>query len=255
MTRVLVRDYETSGVPLFGGVPSEDPRQPHVIQAALGLYDVETRRLVQHFSGFVRPDGLREMPPEAFAVHGITLEQAMTGIPVVLFCRILVGLWARADYRVAHPKAFEDRMERISLKRSHGINPTVGFDAFADEYRAGDSRCTQSASTPIVNRQRKLDGGKSKTASLQEAYEYIVGRAIPGPQHDADQDMRNTADLWFALLDLEAGRRPPPDENYVWVGTPPAPPPDTPPAEPDRPPTLAERFGSKKPGGIFDVDD
>jgi len=256
MTRIFVRDYETSGVPIFSAVPSEDPRQPHIIEAGLALYDLESRERLMAWHGFVRPDGLEAMPPEAYGLHGITLEQAMTGIPRRLFVRILHSFSAAADYRVAHPKSFEDRMERITIKRCHADNPGDGLDAYADEYKARDSRCTQSRSTPLVNAQRKADGGKAKTASLQEAYEFIVGRPMPTPHHRAWSDMLNTADLWFALEDLQNGAMPPPDEtgigrSYGDHGK--ARPAAATAAPVDRPATLAERFGAK-PRSILDVD-
>jgi DNA polymerase III epsilon subunit-like protein len=80
MTQLLnVFDTETTGFPLFKE-PSDDPRQPHLVDIAALLHD-ELGNLVDSFEAIIRPDGWT-IPDEAAAIHGITNEMAMDmGIP------------------------------------------------------------------------------------------------------------------------------------------------------------------------------
>jgi DNA polymerase-3 subunit epsilon len=71
---ILGYDTETTGLPLWHD-PSDDPRQPHLIQLAMILFDMSGRE-VSRWSNLVKPGDGAVMAPEAFDAHGISLEQA-----------------------------------------------------------------------------------------------------------------------------------------------------------------------------------
>ena len=74
MKPILVFDVETTGLPLWNE-PSEDPRQPHLVQLAALLVDDDTRQVISTLDVIVRPDGWL-IPEDVAAVHGITTERA-----------------------------------------------------------------------------------------------------------------------------------------------------------------------------------
>lgn len=80
---ILHFDTETTGLPV-PGVPSDDPRHPHIVSlsAILDDDDGNQRRVM---SVIVRPDGYRlEDFPEAQNVHGITTDIATKyGVPLM----------------------------------------------------------------------------------------------------------------------------------------------------------------------------
>jgi DNA polymerase-3 subunit epsilon len=69
---ILGYDTETTGLPLWHN-PSDDPRQPHLIQLAMILFDMEGRE-VARWANLVKPGPDAVQAPEAFAAHGISLE-------------------------------------------------------------------------------------------------------------------------------------------------------------------------------------
>ena len=56
MPLIFVYDTETTGIPLFDQ-PSDDPRQPHIVEVAAGLFDMETGARFGEYHAIVRPDG------------------------------------------------------------------------------------------------------------------------------------------------------------------------------------------------------
>ena len=76
----LFYDTETTGLPDFKA-PSESAHQPHIVQLAALLVDMDTRETIQSMDVICRPDGWT-IPDEVAAVHGITTEHAAeVGIP------------------------------------------------------------------------------------------------------------------------------------------------------------------------------
>lgn len=72
---VLIYDTETTGLPLFKE-PSEDPRQPHLVELCGLLYDEASREIVDSYHTLIRPDGWT-IPDEVAEIHGITTERAL----------------------------------------------------------------------------------------------------------------------------------------------------------------------------------
>lgn len=75
MNLALFYDTETTGLPLFKE-PSEHPDQPHIVQLAACLVDLDTRKTIASMDVIVKPNGWT-IPAEVSAIHGITTEHAM----------------------------------------------------------------------------------------------------------------------------------------------------------------------------------
>ena len=202
MPLIFVYDTETTGIPLFDQ-PSDDPRQPHIVEVAAGLFDQETGARFGEYHAVVRPDGWT-IPDEVAAIHGITTERALAeGIPEAEMLGILDGLWSGNDVvvRVAHNEQFDARIARIAYKRFLG-------EAAADRWKAGKAECTARLSTPILAlpptaRMKVAKAFKHKTPTLAEAYRHFFGEDLVGA-HGALADMRACARVYFAIKAMGA---------------------------------------------------
>ena len=214
---INVWDTETTGLPLFND-PSEDPRQPHIVELAAILIDDKTREEKGLVHYIVRPDGWT-IPAEVAAIHGITQERAMDeGIPEWKVIREFHELNQQADLRVAHNGQFDDRIMRIGIKRfgdgctdnvSVGLEAWRGYtqeykDDLADAFKSRPSYCTMKNSTNILNLPatpamvKSGRGSWKKQPSLAEAYRHFFGEELQ-VAHSALYDARNCAKIYFAL--------------------------------------------------------
>lgn len=192
-------DTETTDMPLWRE-PSEDPRQPHIIQLAAVMVDLDTRQHLQSIKLLVRPSDW-EISAEAEAVHGISKELAQAvgvaeEIAVGNFISLLIeNMDDDLDpptfrLRIAHSISFDDRIMRIALKRYVG-------DEEADQFKAGPSYCTLTHARQLMN----LPGKKLPT--LAEAYKHFTGKELVGA-HDAMVDTLACIEVYFAIQDLLA---------------------------------------------------
>lgn len=192
----LFYDTETTGLPLFHE-PSEDPRQPHIVQLAASLVDLDKRQTIASMDVIVRPDGW-EIPDEVAAIHGITTQRAReVGVPEKVALRMFVMLHS-ARKRIAHNEQFDARIIRIGLKRYD-----VGLDA--DVWKTGQSECTQLLSTPILKlppteKMRAAGRTHFKSANLGEAYKHFTGNELVGA-HSALVDVQACMAVYFAIKD------------------------------------------------------
>jgi DNA polymerase-3 subunit epsilon len=196
----LFYDTETTGLPLFSE-PSEDPRQPHIVQLGACLVDLDTRQTLASLDVIVKPEGWT-IPAEVAAIHGITTEKAMAaGIPESLAVELLLELHKRADFRVAHNESFDSRILRIAYKRF--------FDeAVADEWKGGRTKCTQLLSTPILKlpptaKMIAARRNHHKSANLGEAFKYFTGQELVGA-HSAMVDVQACMAVYWAIQDLQS---------------------------------------------------
>jgi DNA polymerase-3 subunit epsilon len=130
--RAIFLDTETQGLPLFSE-PSEHPRQPHIVQLAALLVDVETRKTLASLDLVINPVDW-EIPDDVAKIHGITTEYARdVGVREEHAVELLIQLWKRADFRVAHNEQFDARIVKIALHRhfpsGYGCDPTSGRPA------------------------------------------------------------------------------------------------------------------------------
>ncbi|MFX6225932.1 hypothetical protein ABTF68_20865, partial [Acinetobacter baumannii] len=70
MRTALIFDTETTGIPEYK-LPSEDPSQPHIIQIAADLVDLDTRRSLASLNTLIKPAGW-VIPADVEAITGIT---------------------------------------------------------------------------------------------------------------------------------------------------------------------------------------
>lgn len=208
MKLALFYDTETTGLPLFKE-PSEDPRQPHIVQLAALLVDLDTRQTISSMDVVIRPNGWA-IPGEVAAVHGITTEHAeAVGIEEKTALGMFMALWAGPGrLRIAHNEQFDARILRIALKRFFDEPDHVV--PISDEWKDGQADCTARLATPIckippTERMVRAGFNKHKTPNLGEAYLHFTGRDLENA-HSAMADVMACRDVFFAIQD-QAGRR------------------------------------------------
>lgn len=184
MPLALFYDTETTGLPLWKE-PSGDPRQPHLVQVAALLVDLETRQVVEEFDLVVKPDGWT-IPDEVVTIHGITTAYALEhGLPEADVLARFLSLHELADTRVAHVESFDMRMVRIAIKRFRD-------DAQADAWKAKPAQCTGKLAKEAL--------GLTKMPKLTEAHQQLLGTAMTGA-HEAMSDTRGCMSVFFACKD------------------------------------------------------
>lgn len=194
MSYALFYDTETTGLPDFKA-PSESAHQPHIVQLAALLVDMDTRETIQSMDVITRPDGWT-IPDEVAAVHGITTEYAMqVGIPERLAVEMFMQLWSGRN-RVAHNQQFDARILRIALLRHASAEA-------ADVWKSGPAECTAVMATPICQipptaKMVKAGFSKFKTPNLSEAYRHFTGGELQNA-HSAIADVLACRDVYFAI--------------------------------------------------------
>lgn len=197
MRTALFYDTETQGLPLFNE-PSEDPRQPHIVQIAACLVDLDKRETISSMDVIVEPDGWT-IPDEVAAIHGITTEHAQAfGVSESMAVGMFMSLWERCQRRIAHNESFDARILRIALMRHE--DPEI-----ADRWKAGHAECTQLLSTPILKlpptaKMIAARRNHHKSANLGEAYQFFTGKPLDGA-HRAIVDVTACMDVYFAIQD------------------------------------------------------
>lgn len=205
MALFLAYDTETTGLPLFDQ-PSEDPRQPHIVQLAARLVCSDTREIKRSLESIILPDGW-EIPDEVAKIHGITTERALIeGRPERDMLSELLDMWGLADFRLAHNEPFDARIIRIALMRFCGAD-------LADRWKAGKAQCTARLSTPILKlppTDKMMAAGRKhpKTPNMGEAFEFFTGKKLEGA-HTAGADVDACLAVWWAIQDEQAKAAPP----------------------------------------------
>jgi DNA polymerase-3 subunit epsilon len=195
----LIYDTETSGLPAWNQ-RSNDPCQPHIVQAAMLLVGDDGRER-SSAALIVRPEGWI-ISPEMTAIHGISHERAMDeGVPEGQVTDLYVALQATAALRVAHNEHFDRRIMRIAMLRAGISRPEV------ERIEARPSFCTCNASTRIV----KLPPSPamlaknmrwSKTPKLAECYAFFFDEEM-ADAHTALGDARACNRVYGALKALQ----------------------------------------------------
>jgi DNA polymerase III epsilon subunit-like protein len=198
----LFLDTETTGLILYKE-PSEDPRQPHIVEIAALLHD-DAGQLVETFHAIVRPDGWT-IPDDVAEIHGITTERAMDeGIPEAEALSLFLELHTRADIRVAHNESFDARILRIAIKRYGAGETQEDRDALADAFKAAPKYCTCNSAKPIMRlpaTEKMVASGKGhwfKPPTMQEAHTHFLGKPFDGA-HGASADAKACAAVYFAM--------------------------------------------------------
>lgn len=201
MNIALFYDSETSGLPLFSE-PSEHPAQPHIVQLAACLVDLDTRQTIASMDVIVRPDGWT-IPDQVAAIHGITTEHAWdVGVPEAQAVDMFMSLWGGRT-RIAHNESFDARILRIALKRHVDPRDTNLAIPPSDDWKASRAECTQLLSTPILKLPptEKMKAAKRfhhKSANLGEAYKHFTGKELQNA-HSAMADVQGCMEVYFAI--------------------------------------------------------
>lgn len=205
MKNALFYDTETTGLPLWSE-PSEHPGQPHIVQLAAKLVDVDSQKVVAAIDLIALPDGW-EIPAETAAIHGITTEYASAvGVPERQILELLWNLWCASAVRIGHNESFDARIVRIAAKRFMDplIDPAMTLPS--DTWKAGASLCTADMATPLcalppTEKMRAVGRHHYKKPNLGEAYRHFTGKTLEGA-HSAAVDVDACMAVYFAIQSL-----------------------------------------------------
>lgn len=203
--KALIFDTETTGL-IDKRHPMSHPAQPHIVQLAYAVIDLDTWVEVSAYSTILSlPVGV-EVPAAAAKVHGITTERTRKEgrDPWCELARWVIHA-LEVDVLVAHNMAFDRYLVGANLLR-YALRPP-------DRLRAVPRLCTMEASEPILKlpfpgRSGPGADGKWKWPRLDEAYRHYTGRTLEGA-HDALVDVRGCAAvlqqmLWRHEIELPA---------------------------------------------------
>lgn len=206
MKTAIFYDAETTGLPDFKA-PSEAEHQPHIVQLAALLVDLDTRETLHTMDVIIRPDGW-SIPEESSAVHGITQEHALeVGVSEESAIKEFMDLWG-GRLRIAHNEQFDARILRIALMRFLGdvAHSSSGL-SIADEWKQSPAQCTARMATPVcaippTGRMKAVGRFHHKTPNLGEAYRHFFGRDFDCA-HNALADVNACRDIYFAMQDVK----------------------------------------------------
>jgi DNA polymerase-3 subunit epsilon len=185
----LFYDTETTGLPDWKN-PSEEESQPHLVQLAALLADMDEKKIIQSMDVIIKPDGW-EIPDEVSEVHGITSELAeMVGIPEEQALDMFLSLWDGRD-RISHNKTFDQRIIRIATKRY--CDEEI-IEAWADK---DSHHCTMLQAKPIMQL-LPMNRYGFKSPRLSEAYKFFTGNELENA-HTAMADAQACLEIYFAM--------------------------------------------------------
>lgn len=188
---LLFFDTETTGKANFKAGP-EWPLQPRCVQLAALLCAPDGTEIAW-FNHIIEPDGW-DIPAEAAAVHGITLERAKAeGVPISRAIINFVELLIQTEWLVAHNIDFDDLILHSELHRMRAD--------ILEQFKAKRRFCTMRAATDICKIPTGWGRGKYKWPKLVEAHQHFFGKGFEGA-HDAMADVRACARVYFALQRL-----------------------------------------------------
>lgn len=188
MNTALFYDTETTGLPLFKE-PSEHHDQPHIVQLAACLVDLDSRNTIASMDVIIKPEGWT-IPDDVAAIHGITTELATeVGIPEEMAIDMLMALWAQR-LRIGHNESFDARIIRIAQSRFGKSESEL------TEWKVGTAECTCWMSRPHTKPE------KNKLPKLGEAYQHFIGKPLENA-HSAMADVQGCIAVYFAIKDAE----------------------------------------------------
>lgn len=188
---ILIFDSETTGLPLWRE-PSDDPRQPHIVDLACSLFD-NTGAEVERYDTIINP-GV-EIPDDVARLHGITTEIAreqgeQPDVALVNF----MALYRQADLVVGHNVSFDIRMVRILSARVTGEKWDCDLPTFCTMRRT-----TNICKIPSANQRHPKDW---KWPRLTEATKHLFGDEL-ADAHRARPDCDAAARIYFHLIEKD----------------------------------------------------
>jgi DNA polymerase-3 subunit epsilon len=183
-------DTETTGLPNWKE-PSGGDNQPHIVQLAAHLVNLDTKQIIQSMDVIIKPDGW-EIPEEVSEIHGITTEYAsQVGIPEKMAVDMFLAMW-NGRLQVAHNTTFDRRIIRIATKR-------FCDEATIEAWHGCEYECTGLLSKPIMQMLPKNHYG-FKMPKLEEAYKYFTDKELENA-HSAIADVNACLEVYFAIKD------------------------------------------------------
>lgn len=215
---ILGYDSETTNLPLWHE-PSDDPRQPHLIQLAMILFDMEGRE-VSRWANLVKPGFGAVMGPEAFAAHGITLERARDeGVDPIEAFDAFAEMLKHARLMVGHNESFDRRMMRITAARHKGFKWEPPVPAFCTLYRS-----KFILNLPPTEKMVRANMRGPKPPNLGECVKHFLGEEMVDA-HDALADVSYTMRVFWHLvqkLNVPMFKAPKPDAKGFFADAVPA---------------------------------
>jgi DNA polymerase-3 subunit epsilon len=190
---ILAYDTETTGLPLWHD-PSDHPRQPHVIQLAMILCDMEGRE-VSRWANIVKPGPGAVMEPEALKAHGISLERARDeGVEPCVAVDAFLEMVAVAKLMVGHNESFDRRMMRISCARHKGFKWEPPVPNFCTLYRS-----KFILKLPPTAKMMAAGIRTYKSPNLGECIQHFFNEPLSGA-HDALVDVEASLRVFWHLV-------------------------------------------------------
>ncbi|SDA15143.1 3'-5' exonuclease [Sphingomonas sp. NFR15] len=190
---ILGYDTETTGLPRWKE-PSDHPQQPHLVQLAMILFDMEGRE-VTRWANLVKPGYGAVMEPEAFEAHGITLERARDeGVEPRQAFAAFQDMLLSAKLMVGHNESFDRRMMRIHAARHLGFKWEPPIPNFCTLYRT--KYIMRLPATP-----KMIAAGVPgpKSPNLGECVKHFLGEEMVNA-HDALADIEYTMRVFWHLV-------------------------------------------------------
>lgn len=185
-------DSETTGLPV-SGVPSDDPRHPHMASISAVLDD-ENGRTQAIYSTLISPQGKYRLEdfPEAFNVHGIStaaadlfgvsLERAMIHIWEMLNCCETVSAFN------AH---FDVKILKIACARMPNDALVTG-DAIRDRLESKTGICSMESAANFLL-------GKKRISLANAHMDLFKVQARSGQYHGSMEDVMAHRRIFYAL--------------------------------------------------------
>jgi DNA polymerase-3 subunit epsilon len=203
--KALFYDTETTGLPLFSE-PSEDPRQPHIVQLAAILVDLDTRKQLSSIDLTIAPDrvgdpGRRREDPQRHDGLRPRSRRARTARAAAL----PRALESRGRCASATTSQFDARIVRIGLHRYAHLTeraPLAGRRADPSARRRSRRR---SSSSRRPRRCCAANFNRHKSANLREAYLHFTGQELVDA-HSAIADAKACLQVYLRDQGREGGR-------------------------------------------------
>lgn len=233
MTKYLITDFETSGLPRFDK-PADDPSQPHIASAAFLFVD-EGLHVEREYHEMVKPDGWT-MEAGASAINGLTDEiLSEKGLPIAEVIEVYGAAIDEGHVIVAHNAQFDCKMARGELRRvavsaalASGVltlasspEEVNAVGDVAGRFERTPNICTMRGSSEIMRlapSDAMMASGRkgNKPPKLIEAYKYFMGTEFEGA-HGALADARACLEIFRALKKL--GKAPEPQVFFAKEGS------------------------------------
>lgn len=191
---IIFLDTETTGLNLHG-VPSDDPRQPHIASLS-AILDDDNGITRQVMSVLISPEGKYKLEdfPEAQKIHGITTERAEKygwRLPKVLY--ELDDMARNAEILSGFNIFFDFKMIKIACAKFSASDPTTSEygEAIRNRLEEKSSICTmENAAANLIGKKR---------ISLKNAYFEMFKEEIQLGHHGSLEDAMAARRVYYEL--------------------------------------------------------